>query len=408
MSKVCMVIMGFGKKTDYSTGRTLDLDKTYSNIIQPALKQVGVKSIRADEIQESGIIDKSMYVLLMHADLVIADISTFNPNAIYELGIRHAVRPYATIILKEVDGKIPFDLDHNRIFKYSHLGEDIGADEARRCISELSSLISSVLSDNKVDSPLYEYVNPTQPKIDKAIIDSVIKCLAKREKSLYAITEQAKKLMADDDLLGSELLWKKACEISPNEKYFVQQWALTKYKSKKPSPIIALNDALQIISKIDNDLDVVDPETLGILGAINKNLYLETRDLNYLQRAIEFYGKGFLVRNDYYTGENYALCLNLMAKNCKEEEISFNVISAKKAREKIVMIIKPILLQEEKATNKRIDYKWLCATMAHCLFFMGDKQGGKLHESLFLKEKPLEWEIDTYKKNKEIIISNGF
>ena len=42
-----------------------------------------------------------MYALLLHADLVIADITTFNPNAIYELGVRHAVRPYSTIILKE-------------------------------------------------------------------------------------------------------------------------------------------------------------------------------------------------------------------------------------------------------------------------------------------------------------------
>ena len=42
-----------------------------------------------------------MYGLLLSADLVIADISTYNPNAIYELGVRHGVKPYHTIILKE-------------------------------------------------------------------------------------------------------------------------------------------------------------------------------------------------------------------------------------------------------------------------------------------------------------------
>ncbi|MEI8632141.1 hypothetical protein P4S72_08725 [Vibrio sp. PP-XX7] len=83
--------MGFGKKTDYSTGKTLDLDKTYKNIIQPAVESSGYQCVRADEIQDSGLIDKSMYALLMQAELVVADISTFNPNAIYELGIRHAV-----------------------------------------------------------------------------------------------------------------------------------------------------------------------------------------------------------------------------------------------------------------------------------------------------------------------------
>ena len=114
--------MGFGKKTDYSTGNVYDLDKTYQNVILPSVKQAGFECVRADEIQDSSIIDKSMYALLIHADLVIADITTYNPNAIYELGIRHAVKPQTTIIIKEEDGKIPFDLDHSRIFKYKHLG----------------------------------------------------------------------------------------------------------------------------------------------------------------------------------------------------------------------------------------------------------------------------------------------
>lgn len=54
-------------------------------IIRPAVESAGCKCIRADEIVESGIIDRSMYALLYYADIVIADISTFNPNAIYEL-----------------------------------------------------------------------------------------------------------------------------------------------------------------------------------------------------------------------------------------------------------------------------------------------------------------------------------
>ena len=79
--------MGFGTKYDHITKKTLDLDKTYKNIIKPAVKIAGFHCVSADEIQDSGLIDKSMYALLMHADLVIADISTFNPNAIYELGM---------------------------------------------------------------------------------------------------------------------------------------------------------------------------------------------------------------------------------------------------------------------------------------------------------------------------------
>ena len=36
--KICFVIMGFGKKTEFESGRALDLDATYEEIIQPAVK----------------------------------------------------------------------------------------------------------------------------------------------------------------------------------------------------------------------------------------------------------------------------------------------------------------------------------------------------------------------------------
>lgn len=77
MKKRCFVIMGFGKKTDFASGRTLDLNKTYKNIIQPAVETAGYECIRADEIQDSTIIDKSMYAFLITSELVIADISTY-------------------------------------------------------------------------------------------------------------------------------------------------------------------------------------------------------------------------------------------------------------------------------------------------------------------------------------------
>lgn len=38
---VCFVVMGFGKKTDFETGRPLDLDATYNAIISPAVTAAG-------------------------------------------------------------------------------------------------------------------------------------------------------------------------------------------------------------------------------------------------------------------------------------------------------------------------------------------------------------------------------
>src|SRR5262249_56899053 len=85
----CFVVMGFHKKTDFETGRTLDLDKTYNNIIKPAVEAAGLTCVRADEIIHSGPIDVPMYEQLLGADVVVADLSTSNNNPSYELGVRH-------------------------------------------------------------------------------------------------------------------------------------------------------------------------------------------------------------------------------------------------------------------------------------------------------------------------------
>jgi hypothetical protein len=83
MQKKCFVVMGFGKKTDFPSGRTLDLDKSYRVLIKPAVVNAGLECVRADEIVHAGSIDWAMYRELLEADAVVADISTCNPNALY-------------------------------------------------------------------------------------------------------------------------------------------------------------------------------------------------------------------------------------------------------------------------------------------------------------------------------------
>src|SRR5882724_3682973 len=130
--KRCFVVMGFGIKSDYATGRKLDLDKSYRLLIKPAVEEKGVTCVRADEIKHTGSIDVIMYEELLTADVVIADLSTANPNALYELGIRHAMRPRTTIVISENKLPYPFDLNHVVIAPYTHLGLSIDYEEVLR------------------------------------------------------------------------------------------------------------------------------------------------------------------------------------------------------------------------------------------------------------------------------------
>jgi tetratricopeptide (TPR) repeat protein len=403
LKPICFVIMGFGKKTDPESKKTFDLNQTYKNIIRPSVIKAGYECVRADEIKDSGLIDKSMYALLMYAELVIADITTYNPNAIYELGVRHAVRPFSTIILKEKESKIPFDLDHNRMFIYSHLGEDIGADEASRCQTELVTLINSISKSKAIDSPLYEFINSIEPpKLPKKEYQSIIHELAKQEKHIFAIVEEAKESMDKSDFESAAKYWEKACGLVPNEPYFIQQRALCVYKSKQPSIETALIDALRIIEELEPDGQTNDPETLGISGAIYKQLWENSGDMASLDRAIEYYGKCFRIRNDYYTGENYALCLDIKAKheNDSDERI-FAQMSAKKARNKIIESLSEIISLDDFDT--RSDRKWILATLAHCYLSIGNIDLHEEFEKKFLQEDVKDWEVETYQKSKKIL-----
>jgi len=68
----CFVVLVFGMKTDYATGRVLNLDLTYQKLIKPAFDKVRVRCFRAIDVNVTGSIDKLMYKWIYHADFVVA------------------------------------------------------------------------------------------------------------------------------------------------------------------------------------------------------------------------------------------------------------------------------------------------------------------------------------------------
>ncbi len=162
----CFVVQGFGRKTDYTAGRVLDLDASYA-VIREAVRDAGLDCLRCDEVVHAGLIDAPMYEQLMRADLVIADLSTYNINAAFELGVRYGLRPYATIIVAEEGFSQPFDVSHSVIRRYRHLGEDIGAREAARFRAELATAIREIVERTSPDSPVYTFLSQLVPPSER-------------------------------------------------------------------------------------------------------------------------------------------------------------------------------------------------------------------------------------------------
>jgi hypothetical protein len=128
--KLCFVIGPIG---DPGTEERTHSDWVLQEIIRPAMASFPAFDVkRADEDQRPGQIDAQIINDLLEADLVIADLSTYSPNAFYEIGIRHMTqKPIIHMVL--ATEKIPFDLRSYRAIKFSiDTAADIG--EAREAL----------------------------------------------------------------------------------------------------------------------------------------------------------------------------------------------------------------------------------------------------------------------------------
>jgi len=404
--KLCFVIMGFGKKTDYESGRTLDLDATYEAIIRPAVERAGLRCIRADEVIHSGVIDLEMYEMLLRADLVVADISTGNPNAIYELGVRHALCPNSTIVMREDAGRLYFDLNHVSTFHYRHLGEDIGAREAGRAARDLQILIETALASGKPDSPVYTFLpRLRRPMLTEEEFADLVDEMEAEQLRLAELIRRAEKLAGDSDHLGAAAAFRAANTLKPDDPFIVQQLALATYKAGQPDQISSLIEGIRIIAALNPDQSN-DPETRGITGAMYKRLWLATHQPAQLDMAIRHYRRGFEVRGDYYNGENLATCYDMRAElQTNPNEALFDQMSAHKTREDIVANLRPVL--EDQASSERSDLKWIHATMANCLFALGDDAAANFHEVQFRSLQPAAWEIATFEDGRSRAVVTG-
>jgi nucleoside 2-deoxyribosyltransferase len=90
----------------------------FDDLIQPALKDAGFDVTRADSFLDQQNILRDIVGGIGHADLIVADLTTLNPNVLYELGLCHGLG-IPTLMLAQSMDDIPFDLRPYRIQLYS-------------------------------------------------------------------------------------------------------------------------------------------------------------------------------------------------------------------------------------------------------------------------------------------------
>lgn len=377
MSKRCFVVMGYGIRYDLSSKKKINLDAIYSDIIKPAVISCDYECIRGDEVLDSGLIDESMYYGILESDLVVADITTLNPNAIYELGVRHGVRRFRTIIMMESGDKFFFDLNHNRTLTYTyHKNKKQYSEEVEAVKDRLTKIIQEIDKHEQIDSPLYKFIpdlNEPQRLNKESIANKDIEPLYKRIKEATDL----RRMKHFEEAYG---LFKKLSEEIPSDPYFKQQMALCAYKSKKPSEAESLDLAESILKPIN---ETIDPETNGLLGAVFKRKFFITGLKDYLEEAIKYYKQSYNLFVDYYTGENYAFCLLLKASKEEDTEVKEELRAI--ARHIYREVYNSFKSYNEEEVNTEYEI-WQIASLASCTLALGKEDDSKKYEISFLEK----------------------
>lgn len=104
----CFVIQPFDK------GK---FDKRFHDDFKPALKDAGFEAYRVDEDPAPDVLIDGIEDGIRRAPLVLADVTTDNPNVWYELGFAFALKKPVVLTCEE-GRRLPFDIQHRHVIHY--------------------------------------------------------------------------------------------------------------------------------------------------------------------------------------------------------------------------------------------------------------------------------------------------
>lgn len=147
--KTCFVITPIG---DNNSDIRRHIDGIIDQAIEPALGERYEIEV-AHRKYEIGSINDRVIKSVIEADLVIANLTTTNPNVMYELAIRHSFgKP--VIVIAEEGTKLPFDVVvENTIF---YLNDPTGASDLKQKLIEYEKPIDL---GKKEYGPIYKVIN---------------------------------------------------------------------------------------------------------------------------------------------------------------------------------------------------------------------------------------------------------
>ncbi|MBL0865055.1 hypothetical protein G5647_01360 [Pectobacterium carotovorum] len=137
--KTCFVIMPIADVAGYDTGH---FTRVYHHIIKPACDLANFEAIRADDINSSHMIVVDILKKIVECDIAICDLSSRNPNVLYELGLRQAFNK-KTVLIKDNKTESIFDVQG---FRYAQYDSALRVDNVNSQVIKISEALKETMN----------------------------------------------------------------------------------------------------------------------------------------------------------------------------------------------------------------------------------------------------------------------
>jgi len=145
--ELCFVIMPFEEK----------MSELYFDGIKPAVEAMGLKCVRADEVDATGNIVRRIVEYIAKARVIIAVLTGRNPNVFYELGTAHTLGNNTIVLAQHIE-EVPFDVKAYQVIVYK---DTIGGGKLLQ--TKIKNQIQTIEEwSNKSNNPVQDFL-PEKP-----------------------------------------------------------------------------------------------------------------------------------------------------------------------------------------------------------------------------------------------------
>jgi hypothetical protein len=189
---LCFVVGPIGKE---GSSERKHADLLLNAIVKQVLEgeEFGYKVKRADEDADPGMIGDRVITDIIRAALVVADLTDLNPNAFYELGIRHSTE-LPTIHMAKAGTALPFDnVAHRTIFV--DLTDWHSIQQGRESLANSARAIMA--AEYRVSNPITQANASFKMRQSEDPRDRVI---AEMQERMFALENAVTRGQPDDDI----------------------------------------------------------------------------------------------------------------------------------------------------------------------------------------------------------------